>query len=213
MRKSSVIAFTRKKPAVFLFFPAVITMVFFKITGLLSSVSFFRNSLLLAAGVLTAHSFQGTKRTANSKTVNDREQTGNERKETVDGSTGTAGEIFFCIDLNDWRFSYINPAAEEALGYPARICTTIPGFIFKFLDPGSTRVLKAAVNRFHHSSEKICTLELKWRKADHRDLLLEVTLIPIRDNGGRPVSIEAIGRNVTRCKQRENRLSYLYNAG
>ena len=107
MRKSSVIAFTRKKPAVFLFFPAVITMVFFKITGLLSSVSFFRNSLLLAAGVLTAHSFQGTKRTANSKTVNDRSKPAMREKETVDGSTGTAGEIFFCIDLNDWRFSYI----------------------------------------------------------------------------------------------------------
>lgn len=134
------------------------------------------------------------------------------KKKPCDHSTGAAGEIVFCIDLNDWRFTHINPEAEKVLGYPARICTQIPGFIFKLLDPGSARMLRAAVNRFRHFSEKICTLELNWRNADHHSFIMEVTLIPVRDNSGRPVSIEAIGRKVIRCDRREISL-YLYNTG
>lgn len=207
MKKSLVISFFTKKPAAFLLlFPAVITMLYLKITGFLSSVGFFKNSLLMAAGIFTVHSLQDTKRTSGTKADNDREQTRNGITEPYDRLTGAAGEIVFCIDLNDWRFSHINPAAEKALGYPARICTRIPGFIFELLEPGSTQMLKAAVNRFRHSSEKICTLELKWLNAANHSLLLEVTLIPIRDSSGRPVSLEAIGRNVTRWKQKNNRL-------
>ncbi len=189
-------------------FPVVILLFFLIITGLFPSVGF--PGLLMAAGILTGCSFQVTKRTAGMKRDNHREQTRSGTEDSYDGLTGAADEIVFCIDLNDWRFSYINPAAEKALGYPARICTRIPGFIFKLLDPGSSQMLKAAVNRFRHSSEKICTLKLRWLNADHRSLLLEVTLIPIRDGNGRAVSIEAIGRYVTRYKQREN---HLHNYG
>lgn len=207
MRKSPVISFLTKSQLIFLLlFPAVIIVLFLTITGLLSSLGFFINSLLIAVGILTAHSFQITKRKTGINFGYGREQTFNKIKESSDHLTGAAGEIVFCIDLKDWRFTHINPAAEKMLGYPARICTGIPGFLFELLDPGSTQILKTAVNRFHHSSEKICTVELKWLNADRRSLILEVSLIPIRDSNGRPVSIEAIGRNVTRRKQEENRI-------
>lgn len=208
MKKSPVVSFFTKKQNVSLLFPVIALFLFLIIARLSPSVGI--PGLLMAAGIFTVNSFQGMKRTAVMKNDNDREQTRSRIKEPFNDSTGSGGEIVFCINLNDWRLSYMNPAGEKALGYPARICTRIPGFIFKLLDPHSTQMLKAAVNHFCFSSEKICTLKLGWLSADRRSLLLEVTLIPIRDSNGRLVLLEAIGRYITGYKQRK---SYLRNYG
>ena len=206
MKKSPVVWFFAKKQNVSLLFPVIALFLFLIIARLSPSVGI--PGLLMAAGIFTVNSFQGMKRTAVMKNDNDREQTRSRIKEPFNDSTGSGGEIVFCINLNDWRLSYMNPAGEKALGYPARICTRIPGFIFKLLDPHSTQMLKAAVNHFCFSSEKICTLKLGWLSADRRSLLLKSPYS--HPTQRRLVLLEAIGRYITGYKQRK---SYLRNYG
>jgi PAS domain S-box-containing protein len=107
--------------------------------------------------------------------------------------------------LEEWpsrRFSYVSPAAADLLGYsPEELCED-PDLVFQILAPEDrTRVMELLSSDVAGGPTVV-----RFRHRDGRIVWIETHVTPIRDDSGRLVAHEGIGRDISERRQLETKL-------
>jgi PAS domain S-box-containing protein len=116
-----------------------------------------------------------------------------------------ANDIVATLDL-DGRFTSVNPAVGRVLGYSPE---ELLGLSLAELAPGSERPIDEAAQLRELKSEGATRYEMQISAKDGRALALEVNSKLIYDNGGKPIAIHSISRDVTERTDAEARQSLL----
>lgn len=113
---------------------------------------------------------------------------------------------FLITTTLDNRVTSVNPAVIEAIGYSEEEIIGRP--ISDFMEPDQFAISMDAFNRkLQHGGSTRLTLRL--RAKDGRELIWEVNSRLSLDEQGRPVSLHAIGRDMTEAKRAEAHLRLL----
>ncbi len=103
-------------------------------------------------------------------------------------------------------FEYISPSAIAVTGYTPEEFYADPGLITRMVHPEDRPLLEALVSAPSPSGQSVV---LRWEHKDGRTVWTEQRIVPILDEAGALVAMEAIVRDITERKRAEEELEAL----
>lgn len=101
------------------------------------------------------------------------------------------------------KFSYLNPCAEKILGYSIEEHYKNPMLPFEIVHPDDYHIQMSKIDSKTDFSKMF---EVRFKHKDGYYIWLQDYIIPIYDDNGQLIAVEAITRNVTDIKELEQRL-------
>ncbi len=118
-----------------------------------------------------------------------------------------AQDLIYSIQLYpDQRYEYVSPAALALTGYTPEEHYADPELGSKYVHPDDLPKLKAIFGDYDVPTLPIL---MRWIRKDGRMIWVEQRHVPVYDENGERVSIEAIARDVTETKRSEELLQRL----
>lgn len=121
----------------------------------------------------------------------------NEIKEVYERLTSYADEALLRAQFSDGRTVYINEAAEKILGYSLDDYLNDPKIYAKFILPEYYPRWLAAIAEMKGGKDFVKNLILAMSAKDGRTVMMEFTVIAIKDQKGKIVYLESLGRDIT----------------
>ncbi|HEX4859087.1 MAG TPA: EAL domain-containing protein [Usitatibacteraceae bacterium] len=111
-----------------------------------------------------------------------------------------AGEHVWEVD-NEGRYVFLSPRAESVLGYPlAELIGKTPA---QFMPEGEADRVRMILKRGRVAGEPIRNLEHRTVRKDGREVWLQVSGVPVRDDSGAVVGMRGTGLDITGRKEAE----------
>lgn len=115
-----------------------------------------------------------------------------------------AQDLIYRVQVHpEMKFEYVSPSATQMFGYTPEEFYEDPMLVFRITHPEDRNKLESFLDPAHDSS---APLILRWVKEDGSTVWTEQKNVPIRDDSGRLLALEGIGRDVTKRKQAEDAL-------
>jgi PAS domain S-box-containing protein len=126
-----------------------------------------------------------------------------ELSDTYERLTLNAGEAIYRAEADTGQIIFLNPAAEQLLGYRLSEFQEDSSLSFKILHPDSIETSINIIEMLKSGKKIVKNQLLTWitRKGQHK--LMEFTFIPVRDESKYVRTYEAIGHDVTEAKRFE----------
>lgn len=121
----------------------------------------------------------------------------NDIKEIYERLTNYAGEALLRVRFSDAKTIYINEAAEKILGYSLEDYLREDKFYAKYILPEYYPRFLKEIEELKSGKDFVKKLVLAITAKDGRTVMMEFTVIAVRDQKGKIVYIESLGRDIT----------------
>ncbi len=121
----------------------------------------------------------------------------NEIKEAYERLTSLADEALFRIRFNDGSIIYINEAAKKILGYSLDEYIADPDIFARIIHADYYPHWLAATAEMKGGKDFVKNLILSIAAKDGRTVMLEFTAVALRNESGKIVYLESLGRDIT----------------
>lgn len=121
----------------------------------------------------------------------------NDIKEIYERLTNYAGEALLRVRFSDAKTIYINEAAEKILGYSLEDYLKEDKFYAKHILPEYYPRFLKEIEEMKAGKDFVKKLVLAITAKDGRTVMMEFTVITVRDQKGKIVYIESLGRDIT----------------
>ncbi len=121
----------------------------------------------------------------------------NEIKEVYERLTSYANEALFRIRFSDGRIMYLNEAAENILGYSLDDYLTDPNIYARIIHSEYYPRWLAATAEMKGGKDFVKNLILSIAAKDGRTVTMEFTAVALRNENGKIVCLETLGRDIT----------------
>jgi PAS domain S-box-containing protein len=113
------------------------------------------------------------------------------------------GEVFFIIDLVDYRKSQVSAAFEKVFGYPESDFYSAPAFLIRIVIPDDRRAMGADYLTLKHG-QSVCN-ECRIVRKDGSTCWVENKFIPTLNANGRLLRLHGVTRDITARKDAEEK--------
>ncbi len=113
-----------------------------------------------------------------------------------------APDILLRVDAFTGRMLYVNRAIERLTGWTPEDFYRDAGLFAKLILPEQRPTWEASFSRMAEMTARTFDLALTGRNGER--VILQLSLYPVRDDGGRVLVLEGIGRDTTSLKQLED---------
>jgi len=137
------------------------------------------------------------------------EQASSDAESRYDRLTQFAGTAIATLDLEQGRIIQVNEAMEQIVGYSRDELSREPHSLARLLDQDSEDLVNACAQAFREGADVAREVVLTWRARDGRRVVMEHTLVPLRDEGGDLAQMETIARDVTERQRLESEIEHL----
>jgi two-component system, cell cycle sensor histidine kinase and response regulator CckA len=121
----------------------------------------------------------------------------NDIKEVYERLTNYADEALFRVRFNDAKTIYINEAAKKILGYSLEDYLNEDKFYAKYILPEYYPRFLQEIEELKGGKNFVKKMVLAITAKDGRTVMMEFTVIAVRDQKGKIVYIEALGSDIT----------------
>jgi len=108
-----------------------------------------------------------------------------------------ADEAIFRIDAENGRVLYINDAAEKILNYSLEDYLSDPKVVMKVMHPNHVKAWLAAVGKADQAKNVLKNITIDCTAREGQTVIMELTVIAVRDAAGGISYLECLGRDVT----------------
>jgi PAS domain S-box-containing protein len=113
-----------------------------------------------------------------------------------------APDILMRVDALTGRMLYVNQAIERLTGYTPDDFYQDPALFGRIILPEHRPAWEASFSRLQETSARTFDLAVAGRNGER--VILQLSLYPVRDDGGHVLVLEGIGRDTTSLKQLED---------
>jgi two-component system cell cycle sensor histidine kinase/response regulator CckA len=131
----------------------------------------------------------------------------NDIEEVYERLTNYAGEALLRVRFSDARTIYINEAAKKILGYSLEDYLNEDKFYEKYILPEYYPRFLKEVEEMRGGKDLVKKLVLAITAKDGRTVMMEFTVIAVRDQKGKIVYIESLGRDITAREYMEKEMA------
>lgn len=137
------------------------------------------------------------------------EQAARDAESRYDRLTQFAGTAIATLDLEQHRIVHVNEAMEQLIGYSREELSREPHSLAHLLDDASEALVNACAQAFREGADVAREVVLTWRARDGRRVVMEHTMVPLRDGAGDMPQMETIARDITERQRLESEIEHL----